>query len=221
MKKKKTRSKAKGSRKLVKREYTDDEKARIARYAERSRREPVKVKIKTDKSGMHKMDLVDRDETLYRMKSFEAFGTADEDLRQAMINQAVGVFEGCVSTEGPTDECLEASGNVAFALLQGIHPRDELEGMLALQMMGVHNLTMACLRDALMRGQTFAGKEANVNYATKLARTFIAQMEALKKYRSSGQQKIVVEHVNVNEGGQAIVGVVEQGGGGGGERKCG
>jgi hypothetical protein len=47
----------------------------------------------------------------------------------------------------------------------------------------------------------------------KLARTFATQMEALKKYRTGGQQKVVVEHVTVNAGGQAIVGSVQAGGG--------
>jgi hypothetical protein len=37
----------------------------------------------------------------------------------------------------------------------------------------------------------------------KLARTFAAQVEALKNYRSKGEQRIVVQHVNVGEGGQA------------------
>lgn len=41
------------------------------------------------------------------------------------------------------------------------------------------------------------------------------QMKALKQYWTSGQQKITVEHVAVNAGGQAIVGVVETGGEGG------
>jgi len=49
----------------------------------------------------------------------------------------------------------------------------------------------------------------------KLARTFATQMEALKRYRTSGQQKVTVEHVTVNAGGQAIVGAVETGGNGG------
>ncbi len=48
----------------------------------------------------------------------------------------------------------------------------------------------------------------------KLARTFAAQLEALKKYRSTGEQSIRVQHVTVNEGGQAIVGNVRTGGGG-------
>ena len=42
----------------------------------------------------------------------------------------------------------------------------------------------------------------------KLARTFAAQVEALKNYRSKGEQKMTVQHVHVAEGGQAIVGNV-------------
>jgi hypothetical protein len=42
----------------------------------------------------------------------------------------------------------------------------------------------------------------------KLARTFAAQVEALKRYRSGGEQKMTVQHVHVAEGGQAIVGNV-------------
>ena len=52
----------------------------------------------------------------------------------------------------------------------------------------------------------------------RLARTFAAQMEALKRYRSKGEQRVYVERVTVNEGGQAIVGPVTHGGrAGGGE----
>ncbi|RWB00344.1 hypothetical protein [Mesorhizobium sp.] len=47
----------------------------------------------------------------------------------------------------------------------------------------------------------------------KLTRTFAAQVEALKKYRTGGQQ-----HVTVNEGGQAIVGNVSHGGQGDGKK---
>ena len=46
----------------------------------------------------------------------------------------------------------------------------------------------------------------------KLARTYVAQVEALKRYRSAGDQTVRVEHVTVNEGGQAIVGNVTTGG---------
>ena len=33
----------------------------------------------------------------------------------------------------------------------------------------------------------------------KLARTFAAQVEALKRYRTGGEQRVIVQHVNVNE----------------------
>jgi len=42
----------------------------------------------------------------------------------------------------------------------------------------------------------------------KLTRTFTEQVEALKNYRSNGEQKMTVQHVRVAEGGQAIVGNV-------------
>jgi hypothetical protein len=44
--------------------------------------------------------------------------------------------------------------------------------------------------------------------SNKLARTFAAQAEALKRYRSGGEQKMTVQHVHVADGGQAIVGNV-------------
>jgi hypothetical protein len=36
-------------------------------------------------------------------------------------------------------------------------------------------------------------KDLRVNQATKLLRTYVAQMEALNKYRRGGEQKMVVE----------------------------
>ena len=46
----------------------------------------------------------------------------------------------------------------------------------------------------------------------KLARTFVLQMDTLKKYRSGGEQRITVQHVTVNDGGQAVVGNINAGG---------
>ncbi len=44
-------------------------------------------------------------------------------------------------------------------------------------------------------------------------------MEALNRHRGKGQQKMTVEHVHVYEGGQAVVGQVNQGEGGRGNGK--
>ena len=45
-------------------------------------------------------------------------------------------------------------------------------------------------------------QELAVNTATKLARTFSAQLDALKRYRTGGEQKVTVQHVSVNRGGR-------------------
>ena len=44
----------------------------------------------------------------------------------------------------------------------------------------------------------------------RLSRTYATQMEALKRYRSGGEQNVTVQHVSVGDGGQAIVGNVTQ-----------
>jgi hypothetical protein len=102
-----------------------------------------------------------------------------------------------------------------------ISPRDGLEGMLSAQIVAVHNQAMECLRRAMIKDQPFEIATRYRNQAVKLLRTYTAQMEALKKYRTGGQQKVTVEHVHVSQGGQAIVGAVHQGGGGISEKKRG
>jgi hypothetical protein len=52
-----------------------------------------------------------------------------------------------------------------------------------------------------------ARQNAEITF-NKLARTVAAQLEALKRYRTTREQKVTVEHVTVNDGGKAIVGNV-------------
>jgi hypothetical protein len=60
----------------------------------------------------------------------------------------------------------------------------------------------------LHHATTHETREAFERSMTRLSRTFLAQMDQLKKYRSTAQQVVRVERVVVNEGGQAIVGDV-------------
>jgi hypothetical protein len=100
----------------------------------------------------------------------------------------------------------------AIAGLVGIGPNDELEGMLAAQLVACHNASMECYRRAMIGEQTFEGRRENLSQANKLSRTYTTLLEALNRHRGKGQQKVTVEHVHVHEGGQAIVGNVEGGG---------
>ena len=46
---------------------------------------------------------------------------------------------------------------------------------------------------------------------TNLSRVFLEQITTLQKMRGQGQQKIVVEKVNVEPGGKAAIGINEEG----------
>ena len=82
-----------------------------------------------------------------------------------------------------------------------------LDSGLAAQMAAIHNAAMAVAR-RLNHVETISQQDSASNALNKLARTFAAQVETLKRYRSGGEQTIKVHHLTVNEGGQAIVGNV-------------
>jgi hypothetical protein len=96
----------------------------------------------------------------------------------------------------------------------GLAPKDGLEGMMAAQLIASHHAAMECYRRAMLAEQTFEGRQGALSQAGKLSRTHILPLEALNRHRGKGQQKVVVEHVNVHAGGQAIVGNVSSPGGG-------
>jgi hypothetical protein len=96
-----------------------------------------------------------------------------------------------------------------LCFMSGVEPKDELEGMLASQLLASHNAAMECYRRAMLPEQTFEGRRENLGQANKLSRTHATLLEALNRHRGKGQQKVTVEHVHVHEGGQAIVGNVE------------
>lgn len=97
----------------------------------------------------------------------------------------------------------------ALELYEGLKPEGSAEGMLAVQMVGTHSMALECLRRASIEEQTFEGREQNLKHAQKLMALYAQQLATLDKHRGKGQQKVTVEHVNVEPGGQAIVGNVE------------
>jgi hypothetical protein len=104
-------------------------------------------------------------------------------------------------------EVSESGTNFMLSVIKGVEPRDQTEAMLAAQMAAVHMASMTFAR-RLAHVDTIQQQDSASNAFNKLTRTFAAQAEALKRYRSGGEQKMTVQHVHVAEGGQAIVGNV-------------
>ncbi len=81
--------------------------------------------------------------------------------------------------------------------------------MLAAQMIGTHRAAMMFLASAMKPENTYEGRDRNVLRALRLMRLFTEQLNAMASLKGkSGQQRVVVEHVTVSRGGQAIVGAV-------------
>ena len=93
-----------------------------------------------------------------------------------------------------------------LSIVKGIEPRDQVEAMLAAQMAATHNAIMTFAR-RLNHVENIPQQDSAERAFNKLARTFAAQVETLKRYRG-GEQTTRVGSVTVNDGGQAIVGNV-------------
>jgi hypothetical protein len=187
---------------------TEREHHAAARVLERQSRSAPTPKFKIETTGDKVVSIsADHPEpAICHTLLADALGTGDYDLACGLLPQITDVSR---SGKVPTHQEL----NFMLAVVRGINPRDETEALLAAQMAAIHNATMAAAR-RLNHVETIPQQDSASTMLNKLARTFAAQVEALKKYRSAGEQTIKVQHVTVNDGGQAIVGDVSQGGGG-------
>lgn len=138
-----------------------------------------------------------------------AFGTKSHEFVDGLMGQLINI-----GSQGK--EVDEKGTAFVSAIVAGVKPNDQLEAMLAAQMAAVHNATMTFAR-RLAHVENIKQQDSASRAFNQLARTFTAQVEALKRYRTGGQQHVTVKHVTVNDGGQAIVGNVSHGGQGAGK----
>jgi len=131
-----------------------------------------------------------------------------------------GIFSSMSLAAQSGDIVDEKQANFALSIIRGLHPRDQMEALLGAQMAAIHIATMQTAAK-LGRAKKLQLIDQYERALNRLARTFAAQVEALKRYRSKGEQRVYIERVNVAEGGQAIVGPVSHGGRGGGSAESG
>ena len=95
-------------------------------------------------------------------------------------------------------------------MIEAAAPTDELEGALAVQMACTHTAAMSVLAKMDSGFGTERRIAAFGSTAARLMKAYAMQMEVLRRLRHGGQQVVCVEHVHVNDGGQAIVGNVKK-----------
>jgi hypothetical protein len=113
-----------------------------------------------------------------------AFGTAELGFADLMLVNIINAACDGGSARPPGEEDIRA-----LAAVSSIGTRDEIEGMLAPQMVATHFAAMGVLR-RLKGLETIPQQEGNGNLATKLLRTFTMQVEALQRYRGKGSRKL-------------------------------
>jgi hypothetical protein len=98
--------------------------------------------------------------------------------------------------------------NAALALIEAAAPKNEIEAALAIQMACTHTAAMAILSKLDSGFGTERRIAAFGSAAARLMRTFAMQVEVLRRLRHGGRQVVRVEHIHVNDGGQAVIGNV-------------
>lgn len=182
---------------------TAQEQAALAKFDARAATKPTAPRMEvSDGKGTRKIGLNHPDKAVGYPLLMEALGTADPDFGLGLIGQLANV-----GSSGHKND--EDNLNFMLSVVKGVKPNDQLEAMLAAQMAAVHMATMRFAGN-LIHVETIAQQDSAERTLNKLARTFAIQLEALKRYRTGGEQKVTVQHVSVSEGGQAIVGNVTQ-----------
>jgi hypothetical protein len=180
-------------------ELTPQQQTAVARYdARKAARTAPRLKVEKEKEF-----LPDHPDRIVGYELLmDALGTVEPDFLNGLLCQ--------LTNAGSQGQQVDEKGlNFMLSIVKGVQPRDQLEAMLAAQMAAVHMATMTFAR-RLAHVENLLQQDSAERAFNKLARTFATQMEALKRYRTGGEQKVTVQHVTVSEGGQAIVGNVTQ-----------
>ena len=158
--------------------------------------------IETD--GEPSLGLKTTEEALFNATGFNKEGS---------VGNMLLAIANTLSEKEDNLEIRKVKGNQALSAMTELNPRDGYEGMLISQMLVTYDRAMNCFRMADNNKSCVEMYFSLQNQGIKLMRLYAQQIECLDKHRNKGKQTMVVEHVHVHKGGQAIVGNVNQEGG--------
>jgi hypothetical protein len=144
----------------------------------------------------------DGDGKIWWSRLKKALGTSSSAFVEASL------FQLQAAARLPGGGISELGVNSALAMIEAASPKDEIEGALAVQMACTHIAAMALLARLQDGYPTERRTALFATAAARLLRVYVTQVEALRRLRHGGSQFVRVEHVHVNEGGQAVIGNV-------------
>jgi hypothetical protein len=184
---------------------SDAEKREIVAATGRHKKRPprVAVGIRQPENNVMEISPTHSDGEGWRTRLEDALGTVSPAFVDAELVRLMTVFR---DRTGVIDA---RAVNAALAIVDGLKPQNEIEAMLVLQMATTHALIMK-FSARLYSGatETIPQQDSAALTLSRLQRAFTTQLDSLSNMRRGGRQKVVVEHVHVYPGGQAIVGNV-------------
>jgi hypothetical protein len=137
---------------------------------------------------------------------------ANKPIKRSVQNEFISsiVHSNAIATSNDyknDDFDLERAKHKSEMSLTALNIEGGLQAMLASQMLAINKLQHTCMTVAnnLTQSET---SHYYINMAIKLANTFVQQAALLAKLQGGVGQKIVVERVDISNGGQAVIGSV-------------
>jgi hypothetical protein len=163
----------------------------------------VAIQIRQPENGPIEVSPTHSDGAGWQTRLQDALGTSSKRFVDIELARLMTVFR---DSAGVIDA---RAVNAALAAIDGLKPQNEIEAMLAVQIAVTHALTMK-FSARLYSGkiETIPQQDSAALTLSRLYRAFTTQVDTLSNMRRGGRQKVVVEHVHVYPGGQAIVGSV-------------
>jgi hypothetical protein len=178
---------------------TAREQAVLEKHAARQDATPPAPRLKVERDGQSPPISIDHPDPRTACGLLaEALGTVDGDFIDGLLDQ-------CIAVSSPYGQFNERDLNFMLSVIKGIKPTDQLEAMLASQIALLQMVTMRLGRQLANAVAPSEHDKEILREINRAARTFMGQLDAIKRYRSGGEQKVTVQQVfSVNEGGQAI-----------------
>jgi hypothetical protein len=132
------------------------------------RRPRIEASVKSE-NGVMKIGAPHSDTTGFVAQLYDCFGTGSA----AFAEQAIARLAAIISAKGSASPT-QTELNAVLAAIDGIRPTDEIEAMLAVQMVAAHETAMEMLRRAKQAESTPRLQEFG-SLAVKLLRTYTAR----------------------------------------------
>ena len=158
-----------------------------------------------------------KDITTKSKRSLSVTGSKSEAFTEVMGAQVMQTIQCTGLVEGEKEKQVEAMA----ATFAAVNPKNELEGMLASQMIAANNSLMHCFAEAAKQEKNVWGainpthgveaRSKLLTTASRLMDSFGSAIDTLQRMRGQGQERrSVIQHVSISDGGQAIIGSVNK-----------